>query len=147
MDPLDLTFVTGNPHKLKEVLAILSKSKSNKFKLTNRPLDLPELQGTSISITTEKALLAAAKIQGPVLVEDTCLCFNALQGLPGPYIKWFLDAIGQDGLYKLLHGFEDKTGYALCTFGVCLGPGMDVQIFQGRTDGRIVAARGPNNFG
>lgn len=23
---------------------------------------------------------------GPVLVEDTCLCFNALNGLPGPYV-------------------------------------------------------------
>lgn len=22
-----------------------------------------------------------------VMVEDTCLCFNALKGLPGPYIK------------------------------------------------------------
>ena len=26
------------------------------------------------------------KIQGPVLVEDTCLCFNALKELPGPYM-------------------------------------------------------------
>ena len=26
------------------------------------------------------------QIQGPVLVEDTCLCFNALKGLPGPYM-------------------------------------------------------------
>lgn len=26
------------------------------------------------------------QIQGPVLVEDTCLCFNALNGLPGPYM-------------------------------------------------------------
>jgi len=26
------------------------------------------------------------QVQGPVLVEDTCLCFNALKGLPGPYM-------------------------------------------------------------
>ena len=26
------------------------------------------------------------KIGGPVLVEDTCLCFNALKELPGPYM-------------------------------------------------------------
>uniref|UniRef100_A0A8C0F3A6 Inosine triphosphatase n=1 Tax=Bubo bubo TaxID=30461 RepID=A0A8C0F3A6_BUBBB len=25
-------------------------------------------------------------VRGPVIVEDTCLCFNALGGLPGPYI-------------------------------------------------------------
>lgn len=27
-----------------------------------------------------------AQIDGPVIVEDTCLCFNALGGLPGPYM-------------------------------------------------------------
>ena len=26
------------------------------------------------------------KIGGPVLTEDTCLCFNALKELPGPYM-------------------------------------------------------------
>ena len=31
--------------------------------------------------------LAAAEVGGAVMCEDTCLCFNALNGLPGPYIK------------------------------------------------------------
>lgn len=26
------------------------------------------------------------EVNGPVLVEDTALCFNALGGLPGPYM-------------------------------------------------------------
>lgn len=26
------------------------------------------------------------QIDGPVIVEDTCLCFRALGGLPGPYM-------------------------------------------------------------
>jgi hypothetical protein len=26
------------------------------------------------------------KINGPVLVEDTCLCFKAMNDLPGPYM-------------------------------------------------------------
>ncbi len=26
------------------------------------------------------------QIDGPVIVEDTCLCFRALEGLPGPYM-------------------------------------------------------------
>ena len=26
------------------------------------------------------------QIEGPVITEDTCLCFNALNGLPGPYM-------------------------------------------------------------
>ena len=39
---------------------------------------------------------------GPALVEDTSLCFNALGGLPGVYIKWFLQKLGHDGLNRML---------------------------------------------
>jgi hypothetical protein len=28
-------------------------------------------------------IFVCCKVKGPVLVEDTCLCFNALKGLPG----------------------------------------------------------------
>ena len=38
----------------------------------------------------------------PTLVEDTSLCFNAMGGLPGPYIKWFLEKLGHDGLNRML---------------------------------------------
>ena len=31
-------------------------------------------------------LFSLAKVKGPVIVEDTCLCFNSLGGLPGPYM-------------------------------------------------------------
>merc|ERR1711879_467124 len=74
--------------------------------------------------------------------EDTCLCYNALEGLPGPYIKWFLDKLGHDGLNKMLAGYEDKTAYAQCLFALSAGPGCEVRVFDGRTEGKIVPARG-----
>ena len=55
------------------------------------------------------------------MVEDTCLCFNAWNGLPGPYIKWFLAKLGHEGMNKSLAGFEDKSAYAQCTFAFSLG--------------------------
>lgn len=33
----------------------------------------------------------------PVIIEDVSLCFDALNGLPGPYIKWFLEKVGHEG--------------------------------------------------
>lgn len=52
------------------------------------------------------------------------------------------------GLYKMLHGFEDKSAYALCTFAYYSGsPADQVKLFQGRTEGTIVDPRGPRNFG
>lgn len=139
-----VTFVTGNKNKLTEVQAILADVLPN---LKSEPLDLPEYQGESEEISKAKAILAAEKINGPVLVEDTSLCFNALQGLPGPYIKWFLDKLGHDGLNRLLAGFDDKTAYARCDFAFCAGPSQEPIVFTGRCPGRIVSARGPNTFG
>jgi hypothetical protein len=55
------------------------------------------------------------------MVEDTSLCFNAMGGLPGPYIKWFLKKLGHDGLNRMLAGFEDKTAYAQCIFAYSAG--------------------------
>lgn len=42
------------------------------------------------------------QVDGPVFVEDTSLCFNALGGLPGPYIKWFMDGCKLDGKLLIL---------------------------------------------
>ena len=143
-----LTFVTGNAKKLEEVKAILQAGdKPLPVELTNRKLDLPELQGEAEDIAIEKCRLAAAEVGGPVMCEDTNLCFNALGGLPGPYIKWFLAKLGHDGLNNMLAAYEDKTAYAQCIFALCAGPGCEVRVFDGRTAGRIVPARGPLDFG
>ncbi|KAL1984786.1 hypothetical protein VTN96DRAFT_8727 [Rasamsonia emersonii] len=138
-----LNFITGNKNKLAEVQAILGDT----VEVQNRAIDVPEIQGTSEEIAKEKCRRAAEVIGGPVLTEDTALEFHALKGLPGPYIKWFLEALGHDGLNKLLDPYEDKSAEAVCTFAFCRGPGEEPILFQGRTVGKIVAARGPANFG
>ncbi|KAL2913112.1 nucleoside triphosphate pyrophosphohydrolase ham1 [Polyrhizophydium stewartii] len=139
----EIVFVTGNQNKLREVQAIIGTS----LPLRAHKLDLPELQGTPASISREKCLTACRALNAPVLVEDTCLCFEALNGLPGAYIKWFLESLGHDGLNRLLVGFDSKAAYALCTFAYC-EPGMaEPVLFEGRTNGRIVPPRGPTHFG
>lgn len=40
-------------------------------------------QGEPEDVAAEKCRLAAAAVGGPVMCEDTSLCFNALGGLPG----------------------------------------------------------------
>lgn len=59
------------------------------FQIENEDIDLPEYQGEPSEIARLKCLTASQRLQRPVIVEDTCLCFNALGGLPGPYIKWY----------------------------------------------------------
>ncbi|OJD12606.1 RdgB/HAM1 family non-canonical purine NTP pyrophosphatase [Emergomyces pasteurianus Ep9510] len=138
-----INFITGNKNKLAEVQAILG----DVIEVQNRAIDVPEIQGSIEEIAKEKCRRAAEAVQGPALTEDTALEFNALKGLPGPYIKWFLEALGHDGLNKLLDPYEDKSIVAVCTFAFSSGPGEEPILFQGRTEGRIVPARGPARFG
>lgn len=108
-------------------------------------------------------------MKGPCITEDTALCFVALNGLPGPYIKYFMNQIGHEGLNAMLAGFPTKAAEAVCTFAYSAGPGHYLSIvhifsnqhwqyfiyllgtepilFEGRTEGTIVPARGPKVFG
>lgn len=145
-----ITFVTGNFKKLlevREILGIGTETDPLPFALTHHKVDLPELQGDPVSIAKQKCILAAAKLDSAVITEDTSLCFNALNGLPGPYIKWFLDDCGLEGLNKMIDGFDDRSVYAQTIVCFCAGPGKEPAVFEGRTNGTIVRPRGPENFG
>ncbi|KAJ9652520.1 nucleoside triphosphate pyrophosphohydrolase ham1 [Neophaeococcomyces mojaviensis] len=144
--PTHLIFLTSNAGKLREFQAGMSNVPN--ITVTNRAdVDIDEIQGTIEEIAIDKCRRAAEIIGGPVLTEDTALEFRALGGLPGPYIKYFLMAIGHEGLNNLLAAYEDKTIYAVCTFAYCAGPGSQPILFQGRTEGKLVPARGPSAFG
>ncbi|KAG6544647.1 hypothetical protein Mapa_013952 [Marchantia paleacea] len=61
--------------------------------------------------------------------------------------NWFLQKTGHEGLNNLLAAYEDKSAYALCVFSLALGPDAEPLTFSGRTEGKIVPARGPGDFG
>uniref|UniRef100_A0A5S6QFV2 Inosine triphosphate pyrophosphatase n=1 Tax=Trichuris muris TaxID=70415 RepID=A0A5S6QFV2_TRIMR len=135
-------YVTSSRNKIAEMADFLAKH----AEIVVKCVDLPEYQGEPDDVAKQKCLTAAQIFQ-PVIVEDTCLCFNALAGLPGPYVKWFLKAIGPEGLYKLLDGWEDKSAYALCTYAYKDASSSEVRLIQGKVAGTIVQPRGESNFG
>jgi len=142
-----LKFITGNKKKLEEAKSILERDYPDVELVMEKDIDIPELQGDPVSIVEEKLKWAIDRVDGPLLVEDTSLCYNALHGLPGPYIKDFLSKLGTKNLYKLIDGFEDKSAYSQCIFGLIHKKGEKGQLFIGQTKGRIVDPRGPENFG
>ena len=145
---IKITFITGNKKKLEEFMSIIVGSPlESKFEITNKSMDLNELQGTPEFIAASKAKEATNFCDTAVLVEDVSLCFNAFKGLPGPYIKDFLQNLGREGLYNMLKGFEDKTAYAQCTFAFCPGKGQEAKLFIGKCSGKIVPPSGDNAFG
>ncbi|KAL6185239.1 hypothetical protein ACLB2K_041373 [Fragaria x ananassa] len=56
-------------------------------------------------------------------------------------------SMGEEGLNNMLMAYEDKSAYALCAFSFAIGPDAEPIAFLGKTPGKIVPARGPNDFG
>jgi len=81
-----ITFITGNAKKLEEFMSIMTGELNESYDISNMAMDLTEIQGTPEEIAKNKVKLAATKANTAVLTEDVSLCFNAYNGLPGPYM-------------------------------------------------------------
>lgn len=135
------TFITGNPKKAEQL------SRHLHITVDHKTLAIPEIQSLDLEeVTTAKAEAAFAVLGTPVLVEDTALTFAALHGLPGTFVKWFLEAISNDGLTKLLQGYENRAATAETCFALCDETG--VSLFKGVCHGTIASTpRGTAGFG
>lgn len=139
---MNITFITGNHNKYREVSDFFSKYG---ITITMTDLDLPEIQGSDIDIIKYKAEYAHKHIKTRFIVEDSGLEFEALGGLPGPYIKWFLAKIGNRGLVKMLDSFDNKKANAVCN--IAYFDGEHIRYIRGVDNGTIVNERGCSIFG
>jgi inosine/xanthosine triphosphate pyrophosphatase family protein len=81
-------------------------------------VDLPEIQDLDARTIIREKLAAARRHRATeLLVEDTSLYFQCLNGLPGPLIKWFLQALGDEGLYHLVHRLGNDQAVAKTVIG------------------------------
>lgn len=146
LSPKPLLFLTGNAGKLKEVCELIPEIES-------WPVDLPEIQSADARQVIEAKLLEAVRLKpgARLMVEDTSLYLEALGGLPGPLIKWFIakDSLGLQGLYELASARGQLKAKATTWIGL-LEPsanGLSLHFFQGTVQGELVAPRGNKGFG
>ena len=116
-------------------------------RLTRASIPLDEIQDIALEpVVIHKVKQAYAHVQQPVLVEDTGLTFAAWNGLPGALVKWFLSALGTDGLCRLLHGEENRSASASALFAYY--DGTLLRVFPGTVMGSIPhSPRGSRGFG
>lgn len=151
--PEKIYFVTGNANKWLEVKDILGPHLNNV--LQQATIDLPELQGTIEEIAILKCKHAAKELNAAVITEDTALVFDDMNGMPGPYVKWFLEALKVDGLSLMARSYSkalnnkvvSPKAKAICTMTYCQSPNEEPLTFQGVTDGHISEPRGSLKFG
>lgn len=133
-------FITGNKNKFEEVKSILPN-------VEQLDIDLPEIQEIDAHKVIEAKLKEAlSHKEGEFIVEDTSLCFDCLNGLPGTFIKWFMKTIGNDGLVDLVTKYENTRAIAKTVIGYAKNVD-EIYYFEGEIAGSIVAPRASSNFG
>jgi XTP/dITP diphosphohydrolase len=86
----------------------------------------------------------------PFLVEQTGLIVDAWTGLPGILTGLFMDAIGNDGICRMMESYPDKKDRAATALTDLGYHGSDgrVEIYRGVVHGRIATSpRGDRGFG
>lgn len=136
----DITVVTTSKDKLSEINKILG---------TNHhvsKLDIPEIQSLNLNeVITEKAKAAHKILKRPVLVEDVSFEIKALKGLPGTFIKFFLNTLGTEGTVALV---KNKKTDTKVIDAVALSDGKKLLIFKGTVYGTLSPKnRGSFGFG
>jgi non-canonical purine NTP pyrophosphatase (RdgB/HAM1 family) len=137
----DFVFVTGNPDKAAEARRIIGAE------LRVESVDLPEIQSLDpYEIVRAKAMEAWRQLRCSVVVEETSLELAAMNGFPGPLVKWMLEAMGPEGISRSGHALGDPRALARCL--VLLHDGTRDVVGVGLDPGRLVLpARGTAGFG
>lgn len=134
-----LYFITGNKNKFQEARLIIPE-------LEQLDVDLPEIQEVDPQVIIEAKLKEASSHQnGQLIVEDTGLYINCLDGLPGPLIKWFHKTIGYPKLAELVMKYPNHQAEAKAVIGYF--DQTNIKFFEGKISGQIVLPRGETNFG
>jgi inosine triphosphate pyrophosphatase len=133
--------ITGNKNKLEEWRRQLPED----IEIDSVDLDLTEIQSMDPEeIIVDKARRAHEATKKPVVVEDVSAGLIKLGGLPGPFIKFFIKALGNDALIKLA-GEQNEPAIVSCS--IAYYDGHDLLTVRGDVTGTVVASRGSNGFG
>jgi len=133
--------VTGNRGKIAEARLALGAD------LEAVELDLPEIQsGDYLEVLRAKADEAWRRLGRPLVVEEAGLDLAALNGFPGPLVKWMLQAVGAEGIARTAAALGDVQAAARCF--LLYTDGNREVVAEGRTEGTLVLpGRGTHGFG
>lgn len=131
----EITFITTNKHKVKEISVIL---KEFNIKVKQINLDYEEDKEDSLEAVSKKAAkFLANKLKKPIIVEDTGLFFKAYNNFPGALPKFVFQGIGYAGIFRLLKN-KNRQACFKTVVGYCQ-PRKKPVVFSGEMHGRITS--------
>ncbi len=102
---MNLTYATTNKYKLAGAKQALAGTGVNLIAPDEALPDVPEIQSDDqTAVSVDKALKYYDLLKRPLVVMDSGLFIDELNGFPGVYTKYALDTIGIDRIIHLLGG-------------------------------------------
>ena len=106
-----LIFATTNPGKIASLQHYFDHAGVD-VAVVAAALDIVEIQAnTALEVAQAKAAEAFAQLAQPLVVDDSELRIEALNGFPGPYQKAMTEKLGPEGFVKLLAGYDNRNAY------------------------------------
>ncbi len=145
-EPRRRWLVTGNQGNRCEAERLLARLDPG-ITLEAAAVDLPEIQSLDVhEVLRHKGEEAWRQFRRPLVVEDTSLELLALNGFPGPLVRWLLAAVGPRGIAELGAALGDLRAVARCV--VLLRDRDGFTVGEGTTAGELVTEpRGAHGFG
>jgi XTP/dITP diphosphohydrolase len=129
-----IVFVTGNQGKFEEAQSLFLDTG---IKLIQEKIETLEIQSNETEkIARYSAELAGKKLKKALFVLDRSFHIEALNGFPGPYVKFVNSCLTADQILAMLRGCSNKRAYWISAIG-CYLPGKRIKTFVGRTNGMI----------
>ncbi len=142
---MKIYFATGNKGKLLEV-----REKFAALGIVVEQLvhEYPEIQSDSLESVVEWGLSWLwEKHAKPVMIDDSGLFVDALEGFPGVFSAYAFGSLGCDGIIKLLADANDRAAEFRCCAGFVDEDGSKI-VVTGQVRGRIIQEpRGSGGFG
>jgi non-canonical purine NTP pyrophosphatase (RdgB/HAM1 family) len=133
-------FLSWNAHKFAEMRLLLPE-------LEQVDIHLPEIQSLDPKEVIQHKLEAGiAQLPGKkLIVEDTSLVISSRWGLPGPFIKRFLQTVKDVGIWQMVKNFPDKKAFGRSMIGYF--DGENLHFFEWIVHGQIVEPIVSSPFG
>jgi len=136
-------FATNNDNKIREAENILSSFKIAVEKIGVKKV---EIQSDSLEEIVSYALKMIDVKVTPIVIEDSGLFIERLNGFPGPYSSYVYKKIGCIGILKLLEGEKERSAKFVSVVG--FKKGKLIKIFKGEIMGEIsYRMSGDHGFG
>jgi len=122
----DVHFLTGNKGKWQIAANVFARYGVT---LAQLDIDVPEIQSLDVAEVASAAVQAAAHPSGIIVKSDVGYYFEALNGFPGPLIKFINKSLAAEDILALMSGKTNRR-VELRECLACRMPDGRIQLFQ-----------------